>query len=162
MSDNKVIKVDFGARKVVDEAPKPAPQPQEPEENASVATVDKKEESMLRLLEKGTVMVTLDARFEGVTVPPAHAPNPNLRLNFDWDFQIPDFTVDAEGVSASLSFGGKNFWCNLPWGSVYMLRSLTDDEMVLFPHSFPPEVKRMHPEMMAEMEREAEGIDEEE
>lgn len=154
---NKVIKVDFGAKRVIDP---PEAAPPEVEEDAPAALHGKKKvASMNRLLEKGTVMVTLDSRHNGVVVPPAHKGKPNLNLNFDWDFQIPDFEVTEDGISASLSFGGRDFWCNIPWDAAYMLRSMVDDELVVFPHSFPAELRAMNPALMAELEREMDDED---
>lgn len=140
--DNKVIRVDFGAKKVVDDTAKPASTPA-----AFSAESKKKMKAMLAMLEKGTVMLTIDARVEGVTVPPVHATTIGLNLNFDYEFAIPDFMVEEEGVSASLSFGGRNFWCRIPWDAVYGMRSHSDDQLMIFPTSFPAELRAMHPEL---------------
>ena len=140
--DNKVIRVDFGAKKVVDETAKPAPAPGPFSQESQ-----KKMKTMLSMLENGTVMLTIDARKDGVTVPPVHATTIGLNLNFDYEFAIPDFVVDEEGVSASLSFGGRDFWCRVPWDAIYGMRSHADDQLMIFPRSFPDELREMHPEL---------------
>lgn len=141
--DNKIIKVDFGAKRVVrdDEPAKftpPVDMPDDPETAKKLVTI-------LKMLESGTVMVTLDARKEGVEVPSIHRENAALHLNFDYEFGIPDFAVDADGVRASLSFGGRDHWCDIPWAAVYAMRGQQDDELMVFPKSFPDELRETHP-----------------
>ena len=140
--DDKVIRVDFGARKVVGKEPEPPKivLPDDPEDA-------KKAVSMNAMLLKGAVMVTLDARADGVIVPAAHAGNVGLNLNFDYEYGIPDFEVDEDGVRASLSFGGRDQWCDIPWSAIYAMRSHEDDELMIFPKSFPKELREMHPEL---------------
>jgi hypothetical protein len=141
--DNKVIRVDFGARKVVGKEPEIEPKldlPEDPEDAKKATTMD-------AMLLKGAVMVTLDARAAGVVVPRAHAESIGLNLNFDYDYGIPDFEVDARGVRASLSFGGRDQRCDIPWSAIYGMRSHEDDELMIFPKSFPEELRKMHPEL---------------
>lgn len=72
-------------------------------------------------LEKGVVMVHLDATRPGVSVPSAYAKNPILGLNFSYKYNLPDFAFDEEGVSATLSFDEGYFYCLVPWESVYRI-----------------------------------------
>jgi len=92
------------------------------------------------MVEKGTVLVTLDARRDGVMVPGQFADQLRLNLNFCHMFGIPDFEYDAWGVRASLSFGGRDFYCDVPWPAVYMMRSHVENDVTLFPASIPPEM----------------------
>ncbi len=80
-------------------------------------------EAFCELIEQGMVMVTLDARCAGVSVPPYLAQEADLRLNFSHRFQVRDFAYDAEGVRASLSFPEGIFYCNVPWTAVLAIRS---------------------------------------
>lgn len=90
-----------------------------------------------RLLEKGTVMVIVDARMQGVRVPPVHKENAKLPLNLDYAFRIPDFRVFDDRVEASLSFNMKNFFCVLPLDSIYIMNSCSNGETVIFPEDIP-------------------------
>lgn len=75
------------------------------------------------LLERGDVYVHLDARRVGVTVPKRLRRRGDLVLHIGHDMPvpIPDLAVDDAGVRATLSFGGRPFACELPWGAVYAL-----------------------------------------
>ena len=100
-----------------------------------------KRESLLELLEEGVVMLHLDARREGVIVPGHLRDDPCLRLNIAYGFNLPALEVDAEGVYAVLSFGGRDFPCTLPWSAVFAM-TLPDLEHRgrLWPQTVPPEV----------------------
>lgn len=85
-----------------------------------------------KMIDIGMVMVTLDTRLPGVTVPPKFKGLSELRLNFCHDFRIDDFDYDEEGVRASLSFEGKRSFCDVPWTAVFMLYSHPSGEVVVF------------------------------
>jgi len=107
------------------------------------------------MIEQGVVMVTLDARRDGVEVPAKHEGDPRLNLNFSHGFQVPDFRYDSDGVRASLLFDGRDVWCDVPWEAVYMLHSQGTDEIVQFPSSMPEEILEAVPELkhvLAELE----------
>lgn len=96
-----------------------------------------------RLIDEGMVLVTLDSRRPGVSVPPHHRGDAQLGLNFSHRFYVDDFTYDEQGVRASLSFRGEPFFCDIPWSAVFMLRSHVTDEVFLFPSSVPAELEGM-------------------
>ncbi len=100
----------------------------------------KKEEEMLRLLKHGTVMVFVDSRREGVLVPEHLKGDFQLRLNFDYAFEIPDFQVLPDRLEASLSFNKKNFFCVLPFESVYLMINHFIQQGSLFTESIPVEM----------------------
>lgn len=128
--EDNVIRVAFGAR----------PTPPEPVEEPVPPANEEKLGVFAEMIEKGTVLVTLDARRDGVEVPPQFVGEMRLNLNFCYQFGIPDFEFDGWGVRASLSFGGRDQWCDLPWSSVYMMRSHVENDVTLFPASIPPEM----------------------
>ena len=101
---------------------------------------DEKLEVFTEMLDRGTVLVTLDARREDVGVPPHFASEMRLNLNFCHLFGISDFEYDEMGVRASLSFGGVDTYCDVPWTAVYMMRSHVENDVTLFPGSIPPEM----------------------
>lgn len=89
------------------------------------------------MIEEGMVMVTLDTRVPGVSVPAKFRGLPELRLNFSHLFHIDDFDYDTEGVRASLSFDGKRYFCDVPWPAVFMLYSHETGEVLVFEPSTP-------------------------
>src|SRR5712692_10131002 len=103
-------------------------------------TPTSKEAVVLKLLAEGDTMLCLDARHKGVRVPPQHANDHALRLILNLNFPQP-IDVTAEGVSASLSFGGRRFACYIPMAAVWA--ALHPDTMrgMMWPDSMPAEVK---------------------
>jgi len=99
-----------------------------------------KKKRLLELLERGMVMVHLDARARGVRVPDAHSTNPAMALNLSYRFQIPDFRVDDKGVFASLSFNQVPHSCTIPWDALYAMRSHVDDTMHVWVEDIPAEI----------------------
>ncbi len=91
---------------------------------------------MEKLLDAGIVMVHLIPGLLGVKVPAAFKNQPVLRLNFSYRFGISDFMVDERGVRASLSFGGVNHFCDIPWGAVLAISSTPADEMYVWVENF--------------------------
>lgn len=112
-----VVHVDFGAKRVLDRAP------------------TSEDLSKLSLFEKligvGLVYVTLDPNAEGVKVPEQFKGDPNLTLSFSHKFRVSDFAFDKGGVRASLRFGPTNFFCDIPWPAVKIMRSGADPKELL-------------------------------
>lgn len=141
-SDN-VVRVDFAAKR-----PKPAPPPTRTQPPAAVELGPERPEKLrmfARLIERGMVMVTLDARTGLARVPSKLAGELQLNLNFSHRFGLEDFDYDDDGVRASLSFGGQPFFCDLPWSTVYGMTSHVDGERLLWPDSFPQELVSLLP-----------------
>ena len=103
-----------------------------------------------RFVERGKVMVTLDARRPGVSVPAHLAGEPQLNLDFSERFGLVDFAYDERGVRASLSFKGQAFFCDVPWTSVYGLFSHADNGRLTWPRSLPAEILDQLPEASVE------------
>lgn len=142
--DDNVIRVQFGAPR--EPEPPADPPPEGNEEKLGVFS---------DMVDRGTVLVTLDPRAEGVQVPPQFGDQPRLNLNFCHMFGIPDFEYDEWGVRASLSFSGVDYFCDIPWTAVFMMRPHGVNDVQLFPQSLPPE-------MMAFMRSAMEAAGEEE
>ncbi|MBX7149135.1 hypothetical protein K1X76_08605 [bacterium] len=98
-----------------------------------------KKQHFERLMEKGTVMVFLDSRKTGVKVPDAHLANPQLCLKFNYAFEIPDFKITDDKIEASLSFGGRRFFCELPFDALFAVTLENGGEVVFFPEDLPGE-----------------------
>jgi heme-degrading monooxygenase HmoA len=128
-------------------------------EESSDPDAAKKLEAFSRLIDEGMVMVTLDARMPNVVVPAQHKDDLQLGLNFSHRFAVTDFEYDLKGVRASLSFGGVPHRCDLPWESVYMLRSHVTDEVVFFKAAFPDELARQRTELYVHLEARTPKVD---
>jgi len=103
-------------------------------------TPTSKEAVVLKLLSEGDTMLCLDARYEGVRVPPQHARNHALRLILNLNFPQP-IEVTAEGVSANLSFGGRRFACYIPMQALWAAFNPQSMQGMMWPDSMPGEVK---------------------
>ncbi len=99
-----------------------------------------KEAVVLKLLEEGDTMLCLDARHEGVHVPPGHAQDPALRLILNLNFPRP-IDITAEGISASLTFGGRRFACYISWDALWGAFNPQTMQGMTWPDSMPAEVR---------------------
>jgi|GEM_PF-4283423 len=88
------------------------------------------------LLELGIIMVHILPSMGGVRLPPQFANAPILRLNFSYRYGIQDFAVDDDGIRASLSFGGRDCFCDIPWTAVLGISSEVKDELYIWPDNF--------------------------
>ncbi|MDP2343331.1 MAG: hypothetical protein Q8O67_20400 [Deltaproteobacteria bacterium] len=140
-SPDNVVRVDFAAKKQKPKQPDLS-QPQ----SSSELSPDRPEKLRVfaRLIERGMVMVTTDAR-RNARVPAKFAGELQLNLNFSHKFGVADFFYDDDGVRCSLSFQGQAFFCDLPWTAVWGLTSHADGERVLWPDSLPEELRSLLP-----------------
>lgn len=99
-----------------------------------------KQAQMLQLLQFGTVMVFVDSRNEGVIVPDHLKDDYQLRLNFDYAFEIGDFRVLPDRLEASLSFNKKDFFCIIPFDAIYLMVNHYIQRGSLFVMSVPTEM----------------------
>lgn len=99
-----------------------------------------KQSQMLKLLQLGTVMVFIDSRKNDVRLPEEHKNNFQLRLNFDYAFEIDDFQVLPDHLEASLSFNHRDFFCVVPFDAIYMMVNHYIQQGSLFLDSVPPEM----------------------
>jgi stringent starvation protein B len=100
-----------------------------------------KKDLALALLQESSVFIHLDPRKPEVIVPPYFKKQPQLvlQVGLNMAVNIPDLTVDDEGVSCTLSFNRTPFWCRLPWTAVYALVG-EDHQGMIWPDEVPPEV----------------------
>ena len=99
-----------------------------------------KKECLLAALEKGMVMVHLDARRPGVMVPDELREELHLRLNVSYRFDPPDLSIGEWGVRCTLSFGGRRFKVGVPWNALFAVTSHVTREFWMYPDDMPPEV----------------------
>ncbi len=102
-------------------------------------TLPNKEAVVLKLLEEGDTMLCLDARCPGVQVSSEHAQNPSLRLILNLNFPRP-IEVTTEGISATLSFGGRRTACYVPMEALWGAFNPQTMQGMMWPDSMPPEV----------------------
>jgi len=101
-----------------------------------------KKDRLLSALDRGMVMIHLDARRPGVVVPPALRCEPHLRLNLSYRFEPSDLSVGEWGLRSTLSFSGARFTVAIPWSSVFAITSHASREFWMFPEDMPPELTR--------------------
>ncbi len=101
---------------------------------------NEKKERLLTALDKGMVMIHLDARRPGVLVPKALCGEAHLRLNLSYRFDPPDLTVGDWGIRSSLSFSGSRFKVAVPWSALFAITSQVSREFWLYPDDMPQEL----------------------
>lgn len=125
-----VIHVNFGAPREPEE-PERHPNYQ-PELFPEDPLATKKLDTFAKFIDESLVSVTLDPSVSGVMVPEQFRSQPRLVLNFSHRFFIEDFSYDEEAICCSLSFGGRAFYCVVPWAAVKMLRHKEDGTIAVF------------------------------
>ncbi|HLD44548.1 MAG TPA: hypothetical protein VJC18_03875, partial [bacterium] len=101
---------------------------------------DEKQAQMQKFLQYGTVMVFVDSRHPEVMVPGYLKGDYQLRLNFDYAYELEDFRVLADRIEASLSFNKKDFFCVLPYEAVYLMVNHSIQRGSLFVETVPVEM----------------------
>ncbi|MGZ3460653.1 MAG: ClpXP protease specificity-enhancing factor SspB, partial [Archangium sp.] len=99
-----------------------------------------KKARLLAALDKGMVMIHLDARRPGVLVPASLRTEAHLRLNLSYRFEPPDLTVGEWGVRSTLSFSGSRFTVAVPWSALFAITSHVTKEFWMYPDDMPAEL----------------------
>ncbi|ATB27740.1 ClpXP protease specificity-enhancing factor SspB [Melittangium boletus] len=99
-----------------------------------------KKARLLAALDKGMVMIHLDARRPGVLVPASLRNESHLRLNLSYRFDPPDLTVGEWGVRCTLSFSGSRFTVAVPWSALFAVTSQVTKESWAYPDDMPAEL----------------------
>lgn len=124
-----VVKIDFKSRSTLASFSEVLPEIQEES--------DKKHALFAKWLELGTVCVLFDARSLDAKVPKEFEKRGDLRLNFCYEFHVPDFGFNERGVWSTLTFDSGHFFCVVPWTSVYGLQSAKLNQGAVWFESFP-------------------------
>jgi stringent starvation protein B len=132
-----------------DQIPPPADLDAEP---SAEVRLPAKRDVVTRLLGEGTILVHLDSRRSGVSVPDHLRSDPRLVLRFGYGLTpaIADLEVGEDALSGTLSFRGRPHRCVLPWSSVYAVISEGDQRGMVWPDDVPPEAMTADPEDPAE------------
>jgi hypothetical protein len=106
------------------------------------------------LLERGPVLIHVDARREDVLVPPRLRGDARLVLRFGYRLQpaIVDLAVDDDGIAGTLTFGGMPFYCKLQWPGVYAAIVEGEQRGTVWPEDIPDVVMEKAPEPAASTE----------
>jgi stringent starvation protein B len=99
-----------------------------------------KKQHLLAALDRGMVMVHLDARRPGVVVPPEFRTESHLRLNLSYRFEPSDLSVGEWGLRSTLRFSGNRFTVAIPWCAVFGITSHASHDSWMFPDDMPPEL----------------------
>jgi len=113
-----------------------------------------KKDVALALLEKGSIFVHLDPRRDKVVVPKAFWVQSELVLQFGTQMRVPvaDLDLDDDGISGTLSFARRPFWCRVPWGAVFAIVG-EDRRGAVWSQDAPPENKSIKEEKPPEAKR---------
>ncbi len=104
-----------------------------------------KKQHLLAALDRGMVMVHLDARRPGVVVPSEFRTESHLRLNLSYRFEPSDLSVGEWGLRSTLRFSGNRFTVAIPWCAVFGITSHASHEFWMFPEDMPAELTRSSP-----------------
>jgi stringent starvation protein B len=104
-----------------------------------------KKDRLLAALERGMVMVHLDARRPGVLVPTELRCESHLRLHLSYRFDPFDLSVGEWGLRSTLSFSGKQFTVAVPWSALFAITSKVTHEFWMFPEDMPTELSQIPP-----------------
>jgi stringent starvation protein B len=122
----------------------------QPDEVASIdalgddedANAPDKRKTIEQLLERGPVLVHVDARRSEVAVPARFRADPSLVLRFGYTLSpaIADLAVDDDAISGTLTFAGQPFRCVLPWTAVYAAMVEGEQRGTVWPEDVPEDV----------------------
>lgn len=101
-----------------------------------------KKQVVTHLLDEGAILLHVDARCAGVSVPEKFLTDCQLVLRFGYNLSpaIPDLEITDDGVSGTLRFGGVPHRCVLPWRAVYAVRSEANRRGLVWPDDVPDAV----------------------
>ncbi len=94
-----------------------------------MTTLDQKKRAILESLLSAYpyAQVMFDRTMPGVVFPERlTAPAQMIEVGYNMNNPIPDLTLDAVGVSGTLSFGGVRAWVLVPWYAVVGLQGAFD------------------------------------
>lgn len=114
----KVIRYDFKARRRLPDNDTPAQVLAVPTSQAQ-----EKLEYFGELLNTGKTSVALNPAYPGVSLPEHLMSDPHVVIDWSLRFGLVDFVYDLEGVRGTLSFNREPCFINIPWESVFLIRS---------------------------------------
>lgn len=106
------------------------------------ASAPDKRKTIEALLERGPVLIHVDARRGEVAVPSRFRADPSLVLRFGYTLSPPisDLTIDEEAIGGTLTFAGQPFRCVLPWTAIYAAMVEGEQRGTVWPEDVPEDV----------------------
>lgn len=106
------------------------------------ASAPDKRRTVEQLLERGPILVHVDARRPEVSVPGRFRADPGLVLRFGYRLSpaIGDLTIDDEAIAGTLTFAGQPFRCILPWTAVYAASVEGEQRGTVWPEDVPEDL----------------------
>jgi stringent starvation protein B len=106
------------------------------------ASAPDKKRTLEALLERGPVLVHVDARRAEVIVPSRFRADPSLVLRFGYQLSpaITDLSVGDDAIAGTLTFAGQPFRCTLPWTAVYAAMVEGEQRGTVWPEDVPEDV----------------------
>ncbi len=106
------------------------------------ASAPDKRRTVEALIERGPVLIHVDARRPEVAVPTRFRADPSLVLRFGYQLSPPisDLTIDEEAIGGTLTFAGQPFRCILPWTAVYAAMVEGEQRGTVWPEDVPEDV----------------------
>lgn len=106
------------------------------------ASAPDKRRTLEQLLERGPVLVHVDARRSEVSVPARFRADPSLVLRFGYHLSpaIGDLSIDDDAIAGTLTFAGQPFRCILPWTAVYAAMVEGEQRGTVWPEDVPEDV----------------------
>ena len=111
-------------------------------EDEDDASAPDKRKTLEALLQRGPVLVHVDARRSEVAVPTRFRADASLVLRFGYTLAPPiaDLTVDENGIGGTLTFSGSPFRVLLPWTAVYAAMVEGEQRGTVWPEDVPEDV----------------------
>ncbi len=114
-------------------------QPSPSLEGSQTSKLPNKKQFVEQLLRDGPVLVHLDGRVHGVSVPIQYAGESKLVLRFGYGLSpaIPDLLITGAAVSGTLTFGGVPHHCLIPWAAIYAVVADGQNKGMVWPDDVP-------------------------
>jgi stringent starvation protein B len=124
-----------------------------------MATLPSKKDVLLKLLESTSVLISLDARSDGVIVPRHLKTNPQLVLQIGLNLAVPirDLDVGEDDVRCTLSFSRTQFFCVLPYAAMFAMVSDDGARAMVWPEDVPAEVAQAEERRLRSVESPSPG-----
>lgn len=114
--------------------------------NAEISE-ETKRQTIERMLEAGKVMVHIDARHPGVSVPSKYADDQDLVLCISYRFREHGAycRTDDRGIEARLQFAQLHFTCVIPWDALTAAYCESVTEAAVWNREFLPALEEPAP-----------------
>jgi stringent starvation protein B len=115
--------------------------------NKAEISEETKRQTIERMLDAGKVMIHVDSRHPGVSVPAKYADDQDLVLCISHRFREHGAycRVDDRGIEARLNFGTIAFVCVVPWDALTAAYCEAVTEAAVWNRAFLPALEKPNP-----------------